>query len=163
VRGHVREVELDRPAATRLEVDEPKPAPCVEEIAGVRLAVQHLLGRPTVGDSPNADSQCVHENLAVLIGQRRSAVGISHQRSSRAASLFEFCRMTMSSTDRPCAEATDIAAAIARRASDGRTSSGYVAAAGTSDATEASSPLASSGVRERIGARRSEDTGTPRM
>ena len=50
VLGRVGEVELDRPAAARLEVDEPQPVLRPEHVAGVRLAVQQLLGGTAVDD-----------------------------------------------------------------------------------------------------------------
>jgi hypothetical protein len=41
---HMSEVELDRPTATRLEIYEQGPAPRVEQVARVWLAMHQLLG-----------------------------------------------------------------------------------------------------------------------
>ena len=48
--GRVGEVEFDRPAATRLEVDEEQPVLRGEHVARVRLTVQQLLSGATVAD-----------------------------------------------------------------------------------------------------------------
>jgi len=44
------EVELDRPTATRLEIDEQRPAPRVEQVARVWLSMQQLLGGGALAD-----------------------------------------------------------------------------------------------------------------
>ena len=41
---HMGQVELDRPAATRLEIYEQRPALRVEQVARMWLSVQQLLG-----------------------------------------------------------------------------------------------------------------------
>ena len=48
--GHMGQVEFDRATATRLQVNEQQPVPSAEDVAGVRLAVQQLLGRAAVAD-----------------------------------------------------------------------------------------------------------------
>src|SRR5262245_69378 len=45
--GCVRDVELDRPTAARLEVDEERAVRRVEDVAWVRFAVQQLFGSST--------------------------------------------------------------------------------------------------------------------
>jgi hypothetical protein len=57
----VGDVELDRPAATRLEVDEDQPFPRREQVPPVWLAVQELLGDAAVLDLPAHASQRVVE------------------------------------------------------------------------------------------------------
>jgi hypothetical protein len=53
--GHVGEVELDRPTATRLEVYEQRAGFRAEQVAWVRFAVQQLLCGAAVADrSPQA-------------------------------------------------------------------------------------------------------------
>src|SRR4029453_9431244 len=44
------QVQLDRPATTRLEVDEERTLLGVEDVPGVRLAVQQLLGGSSFAD-----------------------------------------------------------------------------------------------------------------
>jgi hypothetical protein len=51
--GHMGQVELDRAMATRLEVNEQRPLVRDEDVPGVRLAVQQLLGRAAVADRPS--------------------------------------------------------------------------------------------------------------
>ena len=70
--GHVGDVELDRPAAARLEVDEQRPVRRAEHVAWVRLAVQQLLGGTAVADRSLQASQRVAEKLPVRVGERRS-------------------------------------------------------------------------------------------
>jgi hypothetical protein len=48
--GHMSEVELDRPTATRLEIYEQRSAPRVEQVARVRLSMQELLARGVLND-----------------------------------------------------------------------------------------------------------------
>jgi len=51
--GRMGEIELDRPAAARLEIDEQQPVLRGEHVAWVRLAVQQLLGAAApAGHSP---------------------------------------------------------------------------------------------------------------
>jgi hypothetical protein len=59
--GRMSDVELNGPAATRLEVDEQEPFLCSEHVAGMRLAVKELLGGATVLDLPAHVSQRVTE------------------------------------------------------------------------------------------------------
>lgn len=48
--GGICDVELDRPAATCLEVDSAQAARGLQEVAGMRFAVQQLLVRTAVED-----------------------------------------------------------------------------------------------------------------
>src|ERR1700683_211591 len=52
--GHMGEVELDRPAATGLKIDEYQPGLRTEHVAWVRLAVQELLGSAPFADRLSA-------------------------------------------------------------------------------------------------------------
>src|SRR4029453_18886582 len=71
---YMGEVELDRPTATRLEVDEPQPALRAEHVARMRLAVEQLLGGAAVLDRSPQAAQRLAEKLPVRVGERRSAV-----------------------------------------------------------------------------------------
>jgi hypothetical protein len=75
----VGEVEFDRPAAARLEVYEQQPVPGGEHVAGVRLAVQQLLGGAALADYSSQVSQRVAEELPVRVGERRSAVTVRNE------------------------------------------------------------------------------------
>jgi hypothetical protein len=44
------EIEFDRPSATRLEVDEERPALRLEQVARVRLSMEQLLAGTTLAD-----------------------------------------------------------------------------------------------------------------
>jgi hypothetical protein len=50
--GHMGDVKLDRPATTRLQVDEEQPLLRPEQVAWVRLAVQQLLSTSPLCDRP---------------------------------------------------------------------------------------------------------------
>src|SRR5207248_11527979 len=69
---HMGEIEFDRSAATRLEVYEPQPVLCPEHVAGVRFAVQQLLGGAAIADRSSQASKQVAEQLAVRVGERRT-------------------------------------------------------------------------------------------
>ena len=53
---HVRDIELDRPTATRFEVDEEQAVLGAEEVARMRFAVQQLLGGAAAVDPFDARS-----------------------------------------------------------------------------------------------------------
>jgi hypothetical protein len=72
--GGVGEVELDGPAATRLEVDEQRPVPGGEQVARLGLAVQQLLGGPTAGDRPLPALERVAEQVPVGVRESRRAL-----------------------------------------------------------------------------------------
>ena len=77
--GHMGDVELDRPAAARLEVDEQQPVLRAEHVARVRLAVQQLLGGAAVADRSPQASQRVAEKLPVRVGELRSVVAARNE------------------------------------------------------------------------------------
>src|SRR5579862_4667439 len=62
---HVSEIELDRSAAARLEIDEQRPALRAEQVARVRLSVQQLLGARALVDRATLASQRGAEKLPV--------------------------------------------------------------------------------------------------
>ena len=61
----VREVELHRPTAAGLQIDEPRPELRAQHVARVRLAVQQLLGSAVVGDGSPQVPQCAVEELPI--------------------------------------------------------------------------------------------------
>ena len=77
--GRMGEVELDRSAATRLEIYEQQPVLRGEHVARVRLAVQQLLGTATLADPSSQVSQRVGEQLPVRVGESRSAVATRNE------------------------------------------------------------------------------------
>ena len=90
--GHMGDVELDRPTATRLEVDEQQPVLRAEQVAWVRLAVQQLLGGAAVADRSSQASQRVAEKLPVRVSERRSVVAAPDQPLSLRDSIREVRR-----------------------------------------------------------------------
>jgi hypothetical protein len=62
---NMSEIELNRPTATRFEVDEHHPARGVEQVAWVRLAMQELLGSGAPADHPATAFQRRREKLSV--------------------------------------------------------------------------------------------------
>ncbi len=72
--GPMGDVKLDRAPATRLEVYEQQPVLGPKQIAGVRLAMQQLLGGATVDDRPPQASQCATEKLTVGVSKRGRVV-----------------------------------------------------------------------------------------
>jgi hypothetical protein len=77
--GHMGDVELDRPAATCLQVYELQPVLRPEQVARVRLAVQQLLGGAAIADRAPQTSQRVAEQLPVSISQLRSEGAVGNQ------------------------------------------------------------------------------------
>jgi hypothetical protein len=69
--GYVREIELDRSSAARLEVDEPQPARGGQHVAGMRLAVQQLLDGAVVDDRSSQVSQFGAEKFTVHVAEQR--------------------------------------------------------------------------------------------
>jgi hypothetical protein len=90
--GRMSDVELNGPAATRLEVDEQEPFLRAEHVAGMRLAVKELLGGATVLDLPAHGSQRGTEELAVGIGELRSTASVRNERSRLRDSISEVRR-----------------------------------------------------------------------
>jgi len=74
------DVELDRPAATSLEVCEQQPVLRPEHIAGVWLPVEQLLGGFPLTDRPRHLSQRVAQKLAVRIPKIRGLRTVADQR-----------------------------------------------------------------------------------
>ena len=68
------EIELDGPAAARLEVDEQRSVRSAEHVAWVRLAVKQLLCSPVVANRSSQPSQCVGEHLPVRVGELRREI-----------------------------------------------------------------------------------------
>jgi len=89
---HMGEVEFDGPTATRLEVYEQSPVLRVEQVAGVRLAVQQLFGGTAVDDGSAPASQRVDEKLPVRVDQRRRMVAAGHESLSLCHSIGEVRR-----------------------------------------------------------------------
>jgi len=77
---HVRDVELDGSAATRLQVREQQLVRRPEHIAGVRLAMEQLLGGVTPTDCPGRRSQRADQKLAVRIPKIRGPGAVADQR-----------------------------------------------------------------------------------
>jgi hypothetical protein len=68
--GHMGEVELDRPTATRLEVDEEQTAVSAEEVAWMRLTVQQLLRGSAAEDLLTRTVKRVEEEMPVALRER---------------------------------------------------------------------------------------------
>ncbi|WP_344319715.1 hypothetical protein, partial [Actinocatenispora thailandica] len=77
--GRVGEVELDRSAAARLQVDEPHPVPRHQDVARVRLAVQQLLAARARADRPSQASQRVYQQGPVGVRECRRLRRARHQ------------------------------------------------------------------------------------
>jgi hypothetical protein len=77
--GGMGDVELDRPATTGLQVNEQQPVLRPEQIAGVRLAVQQLLGGATLADRPTQPSQRAAQKLPVCIAELGSVGAVVNQ------------------------------------------------------------------------------------
>ena len=69
--GYVGDVELDRTAATRLQVDENRALPRGENVAWMRLAVEQLFDRAVVVDRAPCTLERAHQQVAVRVGERR--------------------------------------------------------------------------------------------
>ena len=77
--GHMGEVELDRSAATRLQVDKQQPVLRPEHVARVRLAVQQLLGGAAVADRAPQASQRGAEQLPVRVSELWCVGAVANQ------------------------------------------------------------------------------------
>jgi hypothetical protein len=86
------DVELDRPVATRLEVNEQEPPVRPEQVARVRLAMQELLRGVAVDDRPPQASQRLTEKFPVRVTELRGAVAAPDQRLSLLDSIREVRR-----------------------------------------------------------------------
>src|SRR5436309_798219 len=73
------DVELDRSAATRLEIYKQQPIPSPEQVARMRLTVQQLFVGAAVNDRAPQASQRVAEKLPVRVGERRSMGAVVNQ------------------------------------------------------------------------------------
>ena len=90
--GDMGEVELDRSAATRLEVDEQHSGLRAQHVAGMRFAVQQLLASATVDDRLSAASQRSNEKLPIRVGKIRSEAAALHKMLSLFDSIGEVRR-----------------------------------------------------------------------
>ncbi len=77
--GRMDDVELDRSAATRLQVYEQQPVLRPEQVARVRLAVQQLLGGAAVADRAPQASQRGAEQIPVRISELRRVGAVANQ------------------------------------------------------------------------------------
>jgi hypothetical protein len=77
--GHMGDIELDWPTATRLQVCEQQPVLRPEQIARVRFAMQELLGGATLTDRPPQLSQRVDQKLSICIPELRSVGAVANQ------------------------------------------------------------------------------------
>lgn len=73
--GSMGKVELDRSSATRLEVYEDQAVTSIEQVAWVRLAVDQLLDRTSIGDRSSQGPQRANQKFSVRLGEPRCAVG----------------------------------------------------------------------------------------
>jgi hypothetical protein len=67
--GDMGEIELDRPAAARLEVDEQRSVRGAEHVAWVRLTVKQLFGSPLIANRSAQPSQRACEHLPVGVDE----------------------------------------------------------------------------------------------
>lgn len=73
--GNMSKVELDRSSATRLEIYEDQAVTRTEQVAWVRLAVDQLLDRTSIGDRSSQGLQRANQEVSVRLGEPRCAVG----------------------------------------------------------------------------------------
>jgi hypothetical protein len=97
----VGEVELDRSAAARIQVDEQRAQFRVQHVAWVRLAVQQLLGGVAVLDGLSQVPQPAAEEVPVRVGEGWRAGDVP----GNAAQTWMVCtgRVTAKSAGWPCA------------------------------------------------------------
>ena len=74
--GYMGNVELDRPAATGLEVDEQRAVVRVEDVSGVRLAVHELLSGSALANRPRGGAQRVQQKMSVGVIELGSPVAV---------------------------------------------------------------------------------------
>src|SRR5262249_2421302 len=86
---HMCEVELDRPTATRLEVDEQRPALRVEQVAHVWLSMQQLLAGGARADLTCLASQRVAEKLPSRVFEPWSSIRARNELLSSGDSVRE--------------------------------------------------------------------------
>lgn len=89
---HVRNIKLDRSAATRFEVDEKRAVLGAEEVAWMRFAVQQLLGSSTVVDLLTRAVQRAQEEMPVRLSERGGCVSVRDQPHSLCGSFHEVRR-----------------------------------------------------------------------
>jgi hypothetical protein len=75
----VGQVELDRPATTGLEVDEQRAPFSVQDVPGVRLAVQQLLGRSSFANRSGHGPERVGQKVPVRLAERRRQIDVGHE------------------------------------------------------------------------------------
>jgi len=73
------DVELDRPTAAGLEVDDKQPSPCPQQVAQMRLAVQELLGGSGGPDRAAHAAQGVAEEFPVGVKKFGGPRAVSNQ------------------------------------------------------------------------------------
>ena len=86
---HVGNIELDRPQATRFEVDEDRTCRGPEEVARVRFSVQQLLGGRSALNCLTCALERVEEEISVALNQRRGFVAVRDKTLSLRASFRE--------------------------------------------------------------------------
>jgi len=77
--GHMGQVEFDRAMATGLEVDEQQSDFRAENVPGVRLAMEELLGRSAVADLSSQPSQRAAQEPPVLVDEPRRSVSARNE------------------------------------------------------------------------------------
>ena len=73
---HVGNIKLDGSTAARLEVDEQQAVTGAEEVAGMRFAVQQLLGSTAVADPFTSALQRTEEEMPVGLSERGGFVSV---------------------------------------------------------------------------------------
>ena len=76
---HVRNIELDGPTATRLQVDEERTVLRVEDVAWMGFAVQQLLAGAAAADLATRALQRAQEEIPVGLGERGGFVSVRDQ------------------------------------------------------------------------------------
>jgi hypothetical protein len=89
---HVRNIEFDRPTATRFEVDEPQAVLGAEEVAWMRFAVQQLLGSSTAVDLSTRAVQRADEEMTIDLSERGGCVSVRDQPLSPCGAIHEVRR-----------------------------------------------------------------------
>jgi len=86
---HMGNVELDGASAARLEVDEEQAVPRTKQVAGMRLAVQQLVGVHAPANCFSSAAQRVEEQSPISINKRRRLVSIRQETLSGCDSFRE--------------------------------------------------------------------------
>src|SRR4029079_12773782 len=76
--GDMGQVELDRPATTRLEVNEERTLLRVEDVPGVRLAVQQLLGGSSLANRTGRGRERPRQKVPIRLAERRRSLEVPH-------------------------------------------------------------------------------------